>query len=154
MKIKRSIIYFLLFMLFFSCRKDEFVHPDYMIFGSFGGFCAYDCRYIYYLDDTKLLEDSTKLFFQNKELSNFTKQLSASEFTVAKDLIDKVPTALTKSNRTIFVDINVADQNIYYVQILLKGRIYTWTFDNFPNSTPSYLKPLADEVIRISNELR
>lgn len=154
MKIKRSIIYFLLFMLFFSCRKDEFVHPDYMIFGSFGGFCANDCRYIYYLDDTKLLEDSTKLFFQNKELSNFTKQLSASEFTVAKDLIDKVPTALTKSNRTIFVDINVADQNIYYVQILLKSRIYTWTFDNFPNSTPSYLKPLADEVIRISNELR
>lgn len=151
---KKSVIYLLFFILFFSCRKDEFVHPDYMIFGSFGGFCANDCRYIYYLDDTKLLEDSTKLFFQNKELSNFTKQLSASEFTVAKDLIDKVPTALTKSNRTIFVDINVADQNIYYVQILLKGRIYTWTFDNFPNSTPSYLKPLADEVIRISNELR
>ncbi|MFN8281951.1 MAG: hypothetical protein U0U67_01990 [Chitinophagales bacterium] len=154
MQIKKTVAYLLLFVLFFSCNKDEFVHPDYIIFGSFGGFCSGDCRYIYYLDDTKLLEDSTKVFFENKELSNFSKQLSAADFDIAKDLINKVPTALTKSNRTIFVDINTADQNIYYVQILLKGRTYVWTFDNFPNSTPSYLKPLADEVLRVSAALR
>lgn len=151
---KNRILFIICLLFIFSCKKDEFVHPDYIIFGSFGGFCANDCRYVYYLDDTKLLEDTTKLFFQNKELSNFSKQLSTDDFAIAKDLINKVPTALTKSNRTIFVDINVADQNIYYVQILLKGRTYYWTFDNFPNSTPSYLKPLADEVYRISNELR
>lgn len=151
---KNRILFIICLLFIFSCKKDEFTHPDYIIFGSFGGFCDNDCRYIYYLDDTKLLEDSTKLFFQNKELSNFSKQLSSVDFAIAKDLIHKVPTALTKSNRTIFVDINVADQNIYFVQILLNGRTYTWTFDNMPNSTPSYLKPLADEVIRVSDRLR
>ena len=151
---KNRILYLICLLFIFSCKKDEYVHPDYIIFGSFGGFCANACRFVYYLDDTKLLEDTTKLFFQNKELSNFSKQLPADDFEIAKDLLNKVPTALTKSNRTIFVDINVVDQNIYYVQILLKGRTYFWTFDNFPNSTPSYLKQLADEVSRISNELQ
>lgn len=151
---QKRFIFFFSILFLFSCNKDEFAHPDYIIFGSFGGFCANDCRFIYYLDDSKLLEDSTKIFFQNKELSNFSKQLSNADFAVAKDLIHKVPTALIQSNKTIFVDINSADQNIYYVQILLKGRTYVWTFDNFPNSTPTFLKPLADEVQRVSDALR
>lgn len=151
----KKIIYIFAFILFISsCKKQEFVHPDYIVFGAIQGDCAEGCRFVYYLDDTKLTEDETVKYFSTQNLANFTTTLSNDKFLLAKDLISKVPVALTKTNRTIFIDLNASNPNLWYAEIKLNGRIFTWTFDNSPSSTPSYLKPFADEVISVSNSIR
>ncbi len=151
---KQILCLFTCLLFVYSCKKDEYVHPDYIVFGSFGGFCQNDCRYVFYLDSHQLLEDTTQMFYQNKSLTAFHKKLSDEKFNIAKDLLHKVPLALTKSNKTTFIDINIADQPIYYAQILLDGRTYSWTFDNLPNSTPAYLKTLSTEILRINDAIR
>jgi hypothetical protein len=130
-----------------SCEKDEFVKPDYIVFGAFQGDCANGCRFVYYLDDTKLLEDETVKYFSNNNLSAFNTTLSNDEFELVKNLLNKVPLALTKTNRTLFIDLNSGSPNLWYAEIKLNGRVFKWTFDNSASATPSYLKPFADEVI-------
>lgn len=148
-------VYIILFsLILLSCKKEEFVHPDYIVFGAIQGDCADGCRFVYYLDDTKLTEDETVKYFSTQNLANFTTTLSNDKFLLAKDLINKVPTALTKTNRTIFIDLNASNPNLYYAEIKLNGRVFSWTFDNSPSSTPSYLKPFADEVISVSKSIR
>ena len=151
----KKIIFILSCFLFLSsCKKEEFVRPDYIVFGAIQGDCASGCRFVYYLDDTKLTEDETVKYFSTQNLANFTTTLSNDKFLLAKDLINKVPVALTKTNRTIFIDLNASNPNLWYAEIKLNGRVFPWTFDNSPSSTPSYLKPFADEVITISNSIR
>ena len=148
-------VFIILFsLILFSCEKEEFVHPDYIVFGAIQGDCADGCRFVYYLDDTKLSEDETVKYFATQNLAIFTTTLSNDKFLLAKDLINKVPTALTKTNRTIFIDLNASSPNLWYAEIKLNGRIFTWTFDNSPSSTPSYLKQFADEVINVSSSIR
>lgn len=151
----RNIIYiFVSAILLFSCKKETFVQPDYIVFGAIQGDCANGCRFVYYLDATKLTEDPTVKYFSTSNLSNFTTTLSNDKFLLAKDLINKVPTALTQTNRMLFVDLNASNPNLWYAEIKLNGRIFSWTFDNSPSSTPAYLKPFAEEVIAVSNSIR
>jgi len=140
--------------LLFSCKKEAFVQPEYIIFGAIQGDCADGCRFVYYLDDTKLTEDPTVKYFSTGNLANFSTTLSNDKFLLAKDLINKVPTALTQTNRTLFIDLNASNPNLWYAEIKLNGRTFSWTFDNSPSSTPTYLKPFADEVIAVSNSIR
>ena len=50
-------------LLFSSCKKEEFVQPDYIVFGAIQGNCDDGCRFVYYLDNTKLAEDETAKYF-------------------------------------------------------------------------------------------
>ena len=151
----KNINFILIFsFLLFSCNKDEFVQPDYIVFGAIQGDCDNGCRFVYYLDNSKLSEDETVKYFSARNLAIFTTSLSNDKFLLAKDLLNKVPVALTKTNRTIFIDLNAGNSNLWYAEIKLDGRVYNWTFDNSPSGTPSYLKPFADEVIKVSNLIR
>jgi len=151
----RSIICLLLSAtLLISCKKEAFVHPEYIVFGAIQGNCANGCRFVYYLDETSLKQDPTVKYFSTSDLSAFSNTLAGDKFLLAKDLLKMVPVELTKTNRTLFVDLNASNPNLWYAEIKLKGRTFTWTFDNSPGSTPSYLKPLADEVIRVSASLQ
>ena len=150
----KHLIFILFVLLFSSCKKEEFVQPDYIVFGAIQGNCDDGCRFVYYLDNTKLAEDVTAKYFSTRNLASFTSALSNDNFLLAKDLLNKVPTALTKTNKTIFIDLNSGSPDLWYAEIKLNGRIFTWTFDNAPSSTPAYLKPFADEVINVSNSLR
>lgn len=154
MNLKRFIYIFAVSVFLFSCKKDEFVHPDYVVFGAIQGDCPDGCRFVYYLDDSKLTEDKTVKYFSTGNLAIFTTTLTNDKFLLAKELIDKVPAALTKTNRNIFIDLNASSPNLWYAEIRLNGRVFTWTFDNSPSGTPAYLKPFADEVIKISNSIR
>lgn len=147
---KNFIHIFIFSILFTSCKKEEFVHPDYIIFGAIQGECSDGCRFVYYLDNTTLKEDETVKYFSTGNLANFTTTLSDAQFSLVKDLIYKVPTALTKTNRTLFIDLNASNPNLWYAEIKLNGRVFTWTFDNSASSTPSYLKPFAEEIIKAS----
>ncbi len=151
---KQFIYIFVCSIFLFSCKKEEFVQPDYIVFGAFQGDCADGCRFVYYLDNNKLTEDETVKYFSTQNLAIFTTTLPNDKFLLAKDLLNKVPTALTETNRTLFIDLNASNPNLWYAEIKLNGRVFTWTFDNSPSSTPSYLKPFADEVIRVSNLIR
>jgi hypothetical protein len=151
---KKIVSILLLPMVLFSCQKDEFVTPDYLIFGAFQGSCANGCRFVYYLDNTKLLEDKTVKYFSKKDLSLFNTTVSEDKFLLAKDLLLKVPASLTQTNRTLFVDLNAATPDLWYAEIRLKNRVYTWTFDNATGSTPVYLKAFADEMIRTAALIR
>lgn len=130
------------------------MHPDYIVFGAIQGDCANGCRFVYYLDDSKLSEDPAVKYFSTQDLNSFTHTLSNDQFQIAKELMQKVPAALTKTNRTLFIDLNASSPNLWYAAIQLNGRVFSWTFDNAPSSTPSYLKPFADEIIRISDSIR
>lgn len=137
-----------------SCKKEAFVNPDYLIFGAIQGNCANTCRFFYYLDDTKLSEDETVKYFATRDIGLFTTMLSDDKFQLAKNLIHKIPTALTQTNKTLFIDLNANSPNLWYAEIKLNGRIYNWTFDNSTSGTPNYLKPFADEMLKTIDLLR
>ncbi|MCC6583492.1 MAG: hypothetical protein IT271_07300, partial [Chitinophagales bacterium] len=67
----RTIWIILISVLFFSCKKEAFVQPEYIIFGAIQGDCADGCRFVYYLDGTKLTEDPTVKYFSTGNLANF-----------------------------------------------------------------------------------
>ena len=151
---KKYICIFICTLFLFSCKKEEFVHPDYIVFGAIQGDCPNGCRFVYYLDDTKLTEDVTVKYFSSGNLAIFTKTLTSDKYLLAKELINKVPTTLTKTNRNVFIDLNASSPNLWYAEIKLNGRVFSWIFDNAPSSTPVYLKSFADEVIKVSNSIR
>lgn len=134
--------------------KEEYVQPDYIVFGAFEGDCADGCRFVYYLDKNQLKEDESVKYFSTGDLNNFNTTLSNDQFLLVKDLIHKVPTALTQTNRNLFVDLNAANPNLWYAEIKLNGRVFKWTFDNSASSTPTYLKPFAENVIATALSLR
>ena len=109
-------------LIFSSCKKEEFVQPDYIVFGAIQGNCDDGCRFVYYLDNTKLAEDVTAKYFSTRNLASFTSALSNDNFLLAKDLLNKVPTALTKTNKTIFIDLNSGSPDLWYAEIKLNGR--------------------------------
>ena len=151
----KNLVYIFVCVLFlFSCKKEEFVKPDYLIFGAIQGDCANSCRFVYYLNNTKLREDQTVKYFASKDINLFSTNISTDKFLLAKDLINKIPTALTQTNKSLFIDLNASSPNLWYAEIKLNGRIYNWTFDNATSSTPSYLKPFADEMIKTIHLLR
>lgn len=150
----RYTILLLLSICTLSCKKDTFVHPDYIIFGAIQGSCADGCRFVYYLDGQKLVQDETAKYFATRDLSLFQHPLSDDKFNAAKALIDKVPVALTQTNKTLFIDLNASSPDLWYAEIQLHGRTYAWTFDNSVSGTPAYLKPFAEELIRISLSLQ
>ena len=151
----KNLVYIFVCVLFlFSCKKEEFVKPDYLIFGAIQGDCANSCRFVYYLNNTKLSEDQTVKYFASKDINLFSTNISTDKFLLAKDLINKIPTALTQTNKSLFIDLNASSPNLWYAEIKLNGRIYNWTFDNATSSTPSYLKPFADEMIKTIHLLR
>lgn len=131
-----------------ACKKDTYLQPDYIIFGAIQGDCgANECRFVYYLDAQQLKEDESVKYFATQNLADFTTTLSNDKFNTAKNLINKVPVELTQTNRNLFVDLNAANPNLWYAQIHINDRTYSWTFDNSPSSTPAYLKSFAEEVI-------
>ncbi len=151
---KKTVFILLFSIALFSCQKDEFVTPDYLIFGAIQGSCANGCRFVYYLDNTKLQEDKTVKYFSKKDLSLFNTDMDADKFLLAKDLLLKVPASLTQTNRTLFIDLNASTPDLWYAEIRLKNRVYSWTFDNATGSTPVYLKSFADEMIKTAELIR
>jgi hypothetical protein len=150
----KKIVYLLICCItLFSCKKDEFVQPDYLIFGSIEGNSVSD-RYVYYLDKVQLKEDPTVKYFSQKNQNLFTTTLSTDKFLLAKDLLNKIPVPLTETNRNLFIDLNAATPVLWYAEIRLNNRIYSWTFDNANGTTPVYLKSFADEMIRVLGEIR
>jgi len=152
--LRNFVVIFVISFLLISCKKEAYVHPEYIIFGSIQGDCDNGCRYVYYLDNSTLKEDSTVKYYSTKDISLFKKEISNDKFILAKDLINKVPTELTKTTKTIFIDLNASSSNLWYAEIKLNGRIYNWTFDNTISSTPAYLKPFANEMIKTINLIR
>lgn len=151
---KKVVYVFICALCFISCKKEAYVNPDYLIFGAIQGNCANTCRFVYYLDNTKLREDETVKYFASRDISLFTTTLSEEKFNLVKDLIHKIPVTLTQTNKTLFIDINANSPNLWYAEIKLNGRIYNWTFDNSTSGTPTYLKPFADEMIKTIQILR
>ncbi len=151
---KKLILSITILLLAISCKKENYANPDYLIFGALQGNCSQGCRFVYYLDNLKLKEDSTVKYFSSKNLDDFKSFLADDKFTIAKDLKNKVPIALTETTKKIFIDLNASSPNLWYAEIRLNGRTYYWTFDNSKSGTPAYLKPFADEIIRISSLLR
>ncbi len=151
---KKIISIFLLSIILLSCQKDEFITPDYLVFGAIQGSCAGGCRFVFYLDNTTLREDKTVKYFSKKDLTLFNTTLSEDKFLMAKDLILKVPASLTQTNRTLFIDLNASTPDLWFAEIRLKNRTYSWTFDNATGSTPVYLKAFADEMIKVSGLIR
>lgn len=152
----KNILYILFCIItIISCKKEKYVQPDYIVFGAIQGDCGTtDCRFIYYLDAQNLKEDENVKYFSTQNLVEFSTTLSSDKFIIAKDLLNKVPVELTETNRNLFVDLNAANPNLWYAQIKLNNRIYTWSFDNSPSSTPSYLKPFAETVINTCMSLQ
>lgn len=151
---KKLVYIFICAFCLLSCKKETYVKPDYLIFGAIQGNCANNCRFVYYLNDTKLSEDLTVKYFALKDINLFTTEISTDKFLLVKDLINKVPTALTQTSKSLFIDLNASSPNLWYAEIKLDGRIYNWTFDNATSSTPSYLKPFADEMIKTIELIR
>lgn len=151
---KRFLLALIVLCSVLSCKKDAYVHPDYLVFGSIQGDCGDGCRFVYYLDGAKLAQDTTVKYFSDQDLTDFRTELTNDKFLAAKDLINKIPLELTKTNHNLFVDLNASSPNLWYAEIRLNGRVYSWTFDNAPSSTPSYLKSFADEMIKTVGLIR
>ncbi|HMV16154.1 MAG: hypothetical protein IT275_00165 [Chitinophagales bacterium] len=151
---KLHLFIFVACITLFSCKKDEFIQVDYIVFGAIQGDCPNGCRYVYYLDSQKLLEDEQVKYYANQQLSNFNKALTGEQFELVKTLLHQVPSAMTKTSKSLFIDLNAGSPNLWYAEVKANNRIYKWTFDNAPSSTPAYLQTFANAVINATQQLQ
>jgi hypothetical protein len=157
-KLKYSLAYciFALCILGFSdCRKDEHLKREYLVFGTFFGFCAGPhCVDIYKIEDGKLLEDTTDLYpMQKNSKSRVYIQRTQGKFELAKKLLSDFPSRLLSEPAQIG-NPDDHDQGGILIGIFKDGHEQFWMIDNDKTRVPDYLQPYLEEVKQVVMDLR
>ncbi len=131
-----------------ACSKDDVIVEDqnnYLIFGTFYGFCGGEgCIETFKLTDSALFED-TKDVYRATEGFNFV-PLSQEKFNNTKNIMDSLPQALLQVEDQTFGCPDCFDQGGAMIQIARNGKIQTWIIDLWKPDVPEYLHALLDVV--------
>ncbi len=146
---KNLLSILLLSFCLFSCKEDEVIETDYLIFGHFYGECIGEsCVLMYKVEETRVLED-TVADYPNQQMTysgNFNVELSNTDFELASELIDLVPEELFEETNTIIGQPDAADQGGLYLEYNFEGERRYWYIDQNKGFLPQYLHPFIDEI--------
>lgn len=131
-----------------SCTKNEEVKPDFLVFGSFFGFCVgEECIEIFRLENGKLIEDTTDQYPSREEFYNGSYiDLSQEKYNEVKVLLSAFPRQLMDDDRTQFGCADCADQGGLYIESRIGSRHLFWILDQDRSNLPAYLHDFADLV--------
>jgi hypothetical protein len=135
-------------LLFTSCDKDLDIGYDYLIFGSFYGFChGQDCIRIYKLENGQLFQDHKDEYPSREDFYEGDFHLmDQGEVDLVKHLLDDFPDALLKEERNQFGCADCADQGGLYLEIKMGSTRKFWIIDQFKSDVPVYLHSYMDEI--------
>lgn len=139
---------FLLLLVSFSvagCKKedDELGNGDYLIFGTFYGFCEGEtCIEIYKIDNKQLYEDQN----DNYSLNNFDfEEINNNDYASVKELVEQFPEKLFDEPSTIGCP-DCTDQGGVFILYKKNGVKHEWRIDNFTDDLPNYIQEYTDLV--------
>lgn len=148
--------YFLLLLsilfIFSSCDKKDDTKVlnanEYMIFGSFHGFCQGEqCVELFLLDSANLFEDKKDGYPNFNELYvGDYRALTSANYESTKSILNDFPSKLLTEKDTVFGCPDCVDQGGFYVEYKLDGKHKFWILDNNKASVPSYLHPFMDSM--------
>lgn len=153
-----------LLLLWTSCKKDEdkisncklLSSDDYLIFGTYYGFCIGDCASIYKLTTSELHEDSIANFEKEKPISFKTQALPTSKLSTAAVLCDSFPLDRLFSEQETVGCPDCHDQGVVYLELKKSGQVKKWYVDPDVNAdkVPAYLKTYIKELKAALDKLK
>lgn len=140
---KRCLVIGLMGLTAMSCMKttEKLEDGDYIVFGTFYGFCiGEECREMYMLTNEKLYED-----IDDSSTDEYV-ELSADLYADVLDLEISIPTDLTALPDSTFGCPDCHDQGGVQLNMKKDGVIQSWTIDNDLDAIPTYLHSLVDLI--------
>ncbi|MBK8505091.1 MAG: hypothetical protein IPL46_24535 [Saprospiraceae bacterium] len=135
-------------LLFTSCDKEETARYDYLIFGSFHGFChGENCIRIYKLEAGRLFEDNKDEYPSREEFYQGDFHLmDQGEVDLVQSLLKDFPDKLLNEEKSQFGCADCADQGGLYLEIKMGSVRKFWIIDQFKSDVPAYLHAYMDEI--------
>ena len=155
---KPKLFLFALLLLFLgACRNEQNHHSsdcsllssgDYLIFGTYYGFCAGNCTSLYKLADEVLLEDDISYFEKDKVVSFKTVPLSSDKLIVAENLCEAFPLDKILNEAETVGCPDCHDQGVVYLELKKNGQLRKWYVDPDANQSqvPDYLRNFVQNV--------
>ncbi len=161
---KKSMIFLFAVLSFAACKDADITvqeletnSDDYMIFGTYHGFCMGDCTHLYKLEKGKLYPDAVERVYPSAEQRDsliFSETPLAQElYALAKTLRDSIPNELLTTEEERIGCPDCADQGGIYIEIKIGDTIKSWNIDTQESSLPAYLIPYTRKVKEVMAEL-
>lgn len=140
-----------------SCQDDtnELYKGDYLVFGSFYGFCAGDeCFRLFRLEEHQLLEDTVAQYHTDDNFfQGNNRVLSRAELDIARSLLDVFPRQLLKERASTLGCPDCYDQGGLYIEYKQGNKQGTWIIDQTQADVPAYLHEFMDRTNEIIQQL-
>ncbi len=143
-------------LTFTSCEKLR-SPKDYLVFGTFYGFCHGEmCTELFKLQDGVLYEDQKDGYpnYQEDFYDGDFKKLDGSDYEIAKHMLDDFPLKLLDETDVLFGCPDCADQGGFYLEYKVDGVHKYFVLDQFKDNVPAYARSYLDEVNRVVQELQ
>lgn len=134
------IVILLAGLIVLSCKKstEKLEDGDYIVFGSFYGFCmGEECREMYLLTNEKLYED-----IDDSSTDEYV-ELPSDLYADVVDLETAIPVDIKELPDSTFGCPDCHDQGGVHLTIKKDGVIQSWTIDNDLDAIPTYLHSLV-----------
>lgn len=140
-----------------SCEKDEIQKLETdatLIFGLVYGFCQGDCAQLFKLEGDNLYEDDGIDRLQAEQPLLFKETpLSSADYNLAISLRSDFPESLLNNQDTIIGIPNAYDQGGIYIEYKDDEIDRFWMLDTNLDALPEDLRPYADRVKDVWEEL-
>jgi len=140
---RKLLVIGLLGLIALSCKKstEKLEKGDFIVFGSFYGFCmGEECREMYMITDEKLYED-----VDDSSTDEYV-ELPSDLFAAVADLESAIPSELIEQPDSTFGCPDCHDQGGVYLKIKKDGLAQSWTIDNDLEAIPAYLNGIVNLI--------
>ncbi len=140
---RRYIVIGLMGLMAMSCKKssEKLEDGDYILFGTFYGFCmGEECREMYMLTIDKLYEDID----DGNEVEYV--ELPTDLYADVHDIKMSIPADLTALPDSTFGCPDCHDQGGVFLRIKKDDVDQSWTIDNDLDAIPTYLHSIVDLI--------
>ncbi len=149
---RKILVLLVLITVFFAACKKETNHSasvcpllsadDYLVFGTYYGFCAGNCTSLYKLTTTEVYEDDINYFEKEKDVVFRSQPLGSSKLSLAAELCRSFPFDSIISEKETIGCPDCHDQGVVYVELKKNGLVRKWFIDPDANQNdvPAYLK--------------
>jgi hypothetical protein len=128
---------------------------DYLVFGTYRGFCAGDCVSLFKITTNELFADNMTGRF-DKPLSFNASALSSDKYAIAAALCAKFPLESTNAIDVTLGCPDCHDQGVVYVELKRGSVIRTWKIDPDDNASgvPTEIRAYAKLISEITDKLK
>lgn len=139
----RYIVIGLMGLMAISCKKssEKLEDADYIVFGTFYGFCmGEECREMYMLTNENLYED-----IDDSNADEYV-ELPTDLYADVVDLETSIPADLKALPDSTFGCPDCHDQGGVFLRIKKDDVDQSWTIDNDLDAIPTYLHGIVDLI--------